>query len=198
MTPVRISTILLLLGLLLTVKSLGQTYSSVTTDKEIYDFLNWMTQTDKKHGEEPRLRRKQIYYKILTWDTTNFISKDTALLNKYPFFDFDGQYLFQRRAGTDTIFRSADRIFLFQQFIAIKDTIWHEGFSNSKLIKNKNQKRPNRYYYSVPLFSLDKNYVIIRRQYYCGSLCAYGGFYIYKKINKGKWKYITSVNTWIS
>lgn len=74
----------------------GQTYSTLTTDKEIYDFLNWMTQSDTKHKEEPKLKQKQIFYKIISWDTANFITKDTALLNKYPFFDLDNKFLFQR------------------------------------------------------------------------------------------------------
>lgn len=192
------TTILFLIGILFNQGVCAQTYSSVTTDKEIYDFLNWMTLSDKKLSEEPKLKRKQIFYKIISWDTANFITKDTALLNKYPFFDLDNQFLFQRSKGTDTIFKQADRTFLFQQYTAIKDTVWHQGFSNSKLLKDKNQKQPNRYYYSVPLFSADRKYVVVRRQYYCGSLCAYGGYYIYRRLTDKKWEYITAVNTWMS
>lgn len=191
-------TILFLIGLLYNERVWGQTYSAVTTDKEIYAFLNWMTQSDKKLSEEPKLKRKQIFYKIISWDTANFVSKDTALLNRYPFLDFDNQFLFQRSKGTDTIFKQADRTFLFKQYTSIKDTIWHQDFSNSKLLKDKNQKRPNRYYYSIPLFSADRKYVIVCRQYYCGSLCAYGGYYIYQRIGDNTWKFITSVNSWVS
>jgi hypothetical protein len=113
-------------------------------------------------------------------------------------FDFIGQYLFQKDRGTDTMFRQEDRAFLFNQFTSIKDSVWHEAFSHSKLLKNTNQKRPNRYSYSIPLFSLDKKYVIIHKYYYCGSLCAYGGYYIYKRIEKNKWEYVVAVNTWMS
>lgn len=177
---------------------LGQTYSTVITDKEIYNFLNWMTQSEKKYSEEPRLKFKQIFYRMITWDTANFIAKDTALLNKYPYFDLDDKFLFQRSSGTDTIFKHADRTFLFQQYNAIKDSVWHQPFAGSKLLKDKNQKMPNRYYYSIPLFSLDRKYVILRRHYYCGNLCAYGGYYIYKRIAENKWEYVTSIHTWIS
>ena len=189
---------LILIGFLNFTLATGQTYSSVISDKEIYDFLNWMTVNDKKYGEEPKLKRKHIYYKTLSWDTANFITKDTALINKYPHFSIEGQYLYQRRGGTDTIFKQKDRDFLFQQFAAIKDTIWHDRFSKSKLLSNKKQKRPNRYYYSIPLFSLDKKYVIIHRQYYCGNLCAHGGYYVYRRLGNNKWEYVTAVNTWIS
>lgn len=175
--------------------ALGQTYSSVTSDKEIYDFLNWMTVDGRKFGGMPKLKRKQIYHKILSWDSTNFITKDTGLINKYG---FNGRYLFQGHCGTDTIFNQQDRDFIFKQFTAIKDTIWHDKFSKSKLLTHKKQKRPNRSYYSIPLFSADKNYVIVRRQYYCGYLCAYGGYYVYRRLGNNKWEYITAVNTWAS
>src|ERR1043165_659852 len=32
---------------------LAQTYSSIITDKEIYDFLNWLTKTEPKYAVEP-------------------------------------------------------------------------------------------------------------------------------------------------
>lgn len=195
--PLRKLTIILI-GIIKFSFAIGQTYSSVTSDKEIYDFLNWMTANDKKYREEPKLKRKNIYYKILSWDTANFIAKDTVLINKYPHFSLDYQYLYQRRGGTDTIFRQQDRELLFKQFTAIKDTIWHNKFSKSKLLKDKQQKKLNRYYYSIPLFTADKKYVIIHRQYYCGNLCAHGGYYVYRRLANNKWEYLTAVNTWIS
>ena len=190
--------ILLILGLLIAENSFGQTYSSVSTDKEIYNFLNWLTRTERKYREEPFLTRKRIDCNILSWDTVNFIAKDTAMFRKYPLLSIEANYLFQGKSGTDTIFKQADREFLFQQFLAVKDSVWHDSFSNSKLLKTKKHRRPNRYFYSIPLFSVDRKYVVISREYFCGDLCAYGEFYIYKKIGDSKWKYVTSVNTWMS
>ena len=167
----------------------------MTTDKEIYDFLNWMTKTEKKYDEEPFLKRKNIHYKMSSWDTANFVRTDTI---KNPYSEFDRQYLFKKRGGSDTIFKTVDRKYLLQQYFAIKDTIWHNGFKNSKLTKNKSQVRPNRYYYSVPLFSVDKNYVVVRKTYYCGSLCAYFGYYIYRKKDKVNWEFVTCINCGMS
>jgi hypothetical protein len=175
--------------------SFGQTYSSLTTDKEIYDFLNWMTITEKKYEEEPFLKRKNIYYEMSTWDTANFVRTDTI---NNPYSEFERKYLFKKRGGSDTIFNTADRKYLLQQYFAIKDTIWHNRFKNSKLTKNKNQVRPNRYYYSVPLFSVDKNHVVVSKIYYCGSLCAYFGYYIYRKIDKDNWEFVTCINCGMS
>jgi hypothetical protein len=190
--------IIILIGLLNFGLVKGQTYSSITSDKEIYGFLNWMTINDRKYIEEPKLKQKQVYFKILSWDTANFVLKDTALINRYPHFNTDGQYLYQPQDETDTIFKQKDREFLFSQFIAIQDTIWHNKFSKSKLLTTKKQRRPNRYYYSIPLFSHDKKYVVIRRQYYCGDLCAHSGYYVYRRIEDNKWIFVTAVNTWIS
>lgn len=190
--------ILLILGLLIAENSFGQTYSSVSTDKEIYNFLNWLTRTERKYKEEPFLTRKRVDCNILSWDSVNFIAKDTSMFRKYPLLSIEANYLFQGKSGTDTIFKQADREFLFQQFIAVNDSVWHDSFSNLKLLKTKTHRRPNRYLYSIPLFSVDKKYVVIRREYFCGDLCAYGGYYIYKKIGDSKWKYVTSVNTWMS
>lgn len=190
--------VVILFGLLSYTYSTGQTYSSVISDKEIYDFLNWMTVNDKKYSEEPKLKRKQIYFKILSWDTANFTIKDTTLIEEYPFFSMEGQYLYKRQSGTDTIFQQQDRDYLFRQFSGIKDSVWHHSFSQSKLLTNSKQIRPNRYFYSIPLFSLDKNYVIVQRVYYCGDVCAYGGYYVYRRIGKDGWVFVTAVNTWMS
>lgn len=186
-----ILTILILIGDL----SFGQTYSSLTTDKEIYAFLNWMTKTEKKYDEAPFLKRKNIYYKMSSWDTANFVWTGTI---KNSNSELDHQYLFKKKGGSDTIFKTVDRAFLLQQYFSIKDSIWHNRFKNSKLTKNKRQIKPNRYYYSVPLFSVDKNYVVVRKTYYCGSLCAYFGYYIYRKIDKVSWELVTCVNCGMS
>lgn len=189
---------LLLIVFLNTTFATGQTYSAVTSDKEIYDFLNWMTVNDSKNEDEPKLSRKHISNTILRWDTANFIPKDTLIINGKTYRTGYRQYLFQKADGTDTIFQQQDRAFLLHQFKAIKDSIWHEHFSKSTLLTKKKQIRPNRYYYSIPLFSVDKTYVIIRRMYYCGSLCTHGGYYIYRKIDRNKWEFVMSVHTGIS
>jgi hypothetical protein len=172
----------------------GQTYSSLTTDKEIYDFLNWMTRTEKKYDEEPFLSRKIINNEISSWHKFNFIKSDT--INNYSV--FDRQYLFSKQTVSDTIFNTSDSEFLLQQFLAIKDSVWHNRFQNSKLLKSKNQLIPNRYYYSIPLFSIDKKYVLVHKIYYCGRLCGYLGYYIYKKISNSRWEFMTCIRCGIS
>ena len=175
--------------------SLGQTYSSLTTDNEIYDFLNWLTSTEKKYDEAPYLKRKQIYYKILHWNIDNFVWKDTANIR---FLEFDLQYLFKKKNGVDTIFNKADQIFMLQQFTAIIDTTWQKPFHKSKIVFKKKQPKPNRYSFSIPLFSVDKKYVVIRKSYFCGDECGYSGYYVYRKKLKNKWEYLTCINCGMS
>jgi len=171
------------------------TYSSIISNEEIYDFLNWMTiKNEEEYYNEPIER--QVYYKIVKWDMANFIPINPIkkILNSFFRFDIYNKYIYESKSGTDTIFKQEDRNFLFLQFNAIKDTIWHDSFSKSELTKQFLYAR----YYSIPLFSLDRNYVIIYREYYCGSECAYGGIYVYRRIDKNNWVFVTSVNTWIS
>ena len=186
----------ILIGLLTCTFITGQTYSSEISDKEIYDFLNWLTVSSKKYSEEPKLKRKQIRHKILNWDKEVFFTDTIQVRNQPIIADWD--CLYQTRYGTDTIFNQQDRDFIYQQFAAIRDSIWHNGFSKSKLLTNQKQKRTNIHYYSIPLFSFDKSYVIVNRKYCCGDECAYGGFYVYKRIGNKKWKFVTVVNPWMS
>ena len=168
---------------------LAQTYSSIITDKEIYDFLNWLTKTEPKYAVEPGII-KQVSEHIVRWDTSNFIQKDT--LNGHDHF-----YLYKSRGGTDTLFKKEDRDFLFLQYTSIKDSTWHQPFKRSAMLKQK-LETPNWHFYSVPLFSRNRDYVIVFKEYYCGPLCAYGGYYVYRKKGARKWERITGVNTWIS
>jgi hypothetical protein len=169
----------------------AQTYSSTTSDKEIYEFLNYITQNEKKHGEESLFQKKRVHYRIDSWDSTNFI-RDTS---KYESWD-SWNYLFKRETAMDSIFSKSDKDYFFQQFLGVKDSVWHKEFSHSKLVKQ--QVKPNRYYYSVPLFSLDKQYVMVKKEYYCGSLCAYGGVYVYARDGKSGWRLLMVLNSWMS
>lgn len=191
---------LLIFCFLWTESCFAQTYSSLIEDKEIYSFLNWLTKSEKRPYGEPKLKRKEIYYEISKWDSASFIVKDTALQAKYPFFDLDMRYIYKHSLGVDTLLNRQDRSFLFEQFSAIRDTVWHTPFNHSKLLLNRNQKRPNRHYYSVPLFSVDRKYVIVNSAYVCGGLCAYMGIYLYQRIGTDEWKYlltIHSVTAWL-
>ena len=50
---------------------------------------------------------------------------------------------------------------------------------------------------SAPLFSIDKETIIIRISYFCGGLCGHGGTYVYKK-EKKTWRLKLTLEEWIS
>ena len=155
--------------------------------------MNSLIKSDKREEEDSKFKRRRIANKIMQWDSSNFISK-----NKNPTDQFiDEYYYIYRPKYIDTTFKQVDKDFIFKQFVTVKDSIWRHGFPYSKLISAKKQKRARRYYYTIPLFSVDKQTVIIMKEFYCGDLCAYGGTYIYKK-SGDKWKLFAALNKWMS
>ena len=190
--------------------TVNQTYSYLINDEEIYSFLDWLTTNEginNIHFNVPN--PKKIVNEMLMWEISNFIPQETYIpKNKNLFFrlisrlkrqeyflDFD-KYIYDSKKGTDTIFKEQDRDFLFLQFVAIKDTIWYNTFSESELVTR--EEKLYIHYFSIPLFSIDKNYVIIELYYYCGTECAWGGYYVYRRLDNNNWKYITTVHQWES
>ncbi|CAN5206409.1 hypothetical protein BH09BAC1_BH09BAC1_18810 [soil metagenome] len=169
--------------------SQAQTYSTVVPDEPIYSFLNWFVRFGPKHGKESLFKRKQINNKIIQWP--NFTELDE--MSKFYYAP-----VFFPEHDTTPIFKVADTKYLFQQLDAKQDTLWREKFKHSKLVDSKKSQKANPYNFSMPLFSLDGNYAIIEYSYYCGSVCAHGGTFIYEKCGIRKWKLYKTVITWMS
>ncbi|MBI3234225.1 MAG: hypothetical protein HYZ42_09320 [Bacteroidetes bacterium] len=167
--------------------TVGQTYSTLVSDGEITSFLDWQLKTEKKYSEEPRNKTKYLYKGISKWNM--------GMLRYYISYSKKDKWI-------EEAFSKNDTSFLFQQIFSQVDTLWRHSFSNSKLIKqlrkNRQPRRPNRYYLSLPLFSMDKNFVIISVSYICGRLCGHGGYKVYKRVSYNNWKYVGEVNGWIS
>lgn len=194
---IKMKKFLTILFLLLTkIFCFGQTYSDIISDKEIISFLTWEVNSTEGYSEEPLLSfKRKISAKISDWDSLNFIKPDS--LNEYDF-SVAFFYLFQKKNELDTIFKDEDKKFLLEQFESCRDSTWQNKIPNATITSRKNKKRPDRYYYSIPLFSIDKKYVIVKRTYYCGSLCAHGGYFIYKRLSEDNWEFVKIVNGWIS
>lgn len=188
---------IIIFSLLLTnIFCFGQTYSDIISDKEIISFLTWEVNSTEGYSEEPLFSfKRKISSKISDWDSLNFVKPDS--LNEYDF-SVAFFYLFQEKNGLDSIFKDEDKKFLFEQFESCRDSTWQSKIPKATITSRKNKKRPNIYYYSIPLFSKDKIYVIVKIEYYCGSLCAHGGYFIYKRLNEDSWEFVEVVNGWIS
>lgn len=188
--------IIILFFLLTNIFCFGQTYSDIISDKEIISFLTWEVNSTEGYSEEPLLSfKRKISRNIAKWDSLNFIKPDSLSEND---FSVTFLYLFQKKNELDAIFSDEDKQYLFEQFESCKNSTWKNKIPNATTTSRKNKKKPNRYYYSIPLFSKAKKYVIIKREYYCGSLCAHGGYFIYKRLDGNSWELVKTVNGWIS
>ena len=164
-------------------------------DSTIYEFINFVANDkNEKH----------------------FILRGDKVLDK-PFFE-DTNYLIDS-LKKDTIFSKDDIAFLEVQMQSVKNfTINPELFNGKEIISSDTIKRysteeARRWTFwedyrkkygeagfcniSLPLFSKDRQRVIINTSYSCGGKCGEGGVFIYQKI-KGKWKQIKELSWWIS
>lgn len=187
----KISTILFLV--IIPLVSLGQTYSSKVQDSTILAFMNWEIKNGEKYSEGSRLRiKRKTSHKILKFDTLNFYFPDSLQPIGWEY----RELLFNRYNEIDSLFSIIEIDSLFSQFNTIKDTVWNHKIPGAKI---KHWRSPlNQYKYSVPIFSSDEKYVFIKKSFYCGSVCAYGGIYLYERIEEDEWKLLKILNGWMS
>ncbi len=178
----------------------SQKYSSVINDKEIIEFMNWLLTKDSIKTNI-NLDNKLIPNKNLVYGTL-----DTA---KYPM--FETWNIFNKRNRLDSFLNQNDGDFFIKQVEGQKLMRWDHQFPNYTLItypKNTKDKKYNmrildslnRLYntvwaYSLPIFSVDKQKVIIIERFYCGIVCGGGSFNLYER--KGEiWKKLREFNYW--
>lgn len=173
--------------------ALSQTYSSITPDKEIYDFLNWLTKQDDRCNQKRLFRRVSISQNMDNWIPANFFQEDTVFSNS----NYDNDFLFDKGSVADSLFSQTDRESMYQQFVAQKDSVWKRRFKGAVFAKKGNFNRA-KILYSIPLFSLDRNYVLVKMSCYSDELNAFGGYFIYRKKGNHRWKFVEGINVWQS
>lgn len=164
-------------------------------DSTIYEFINFVANDkNEKH----------------------FVLRGDKVLDK-PFLDND--YYLIDSLKKDSIFSEDDIKFLEVQLQSEKNfTINPELFNGKEIIpkdtlvkfrsgpegrwtfwENYRKKYGEAGYCNItlPLFSKDRQKVIISTSYSCGGTCGQGGVFIYQKV-KGKWKQIKELSWWIS
>lgn len=169
-------------------------------DSTIYEFINFVANDkNEKH----------------------FVLRGDKVLDK-PFLNFplrNNTYNLIDSLKKDSTFSKDDIEFLEVQLQSAKDfQINHELFNGKEIISKDTiekfrsgpegvwtfwetyKKKYGEAGYcniTLPLFSKDKQKVIINIAYSCGGKCGEGGFFIYQKV-KGKWKQIKELSWWIS
>ena len=175
----------------------GQSYSSLISDSEIVKFINWKLVNDWTWDEfKLKGRGRQLYFKIQKLDTATFYPEMSKTRVGF------GGVLFREGMGNkilDSLFSKEDRRFLFEQFNSQRDTVWKDEFSKTDIVYSlKKEKKPNRYYLSLPLFSINRQYIILEEMHYAGPGLLGGGFKIYKRKSDNTWEFITVLNGWQS
>lgn len=178
---------------MLTSVSFGQTYSSIVSDSTILNFMNWEIKNGKKYSERNKLRMKRkISSETLKFENINFYLPDTIHLGDWEYREF----IFNRFNKIDSLFTKTEIESIFLQYKAIKDTVWSHKITGANIGLRKFSL--NEYFYSVPIFTNDNKYVLIKKLFYCGNECAYGGIYLYKRIADDQWELVKVLNGWMS
>lgn len=182
----------------------SQTYNSLISDNEYYDFINKDILRDSikvKHHifrkHYPLFENEFFYKDSAEYLLNNVITNIHFIFRRFPY----GNKTITN--NLDTIFSRRDIDFFGEQFRAMtKDTIWRNTFVNSVLIDSVEYYKDEKLHwsqrakwgvwaYSLPLFSLDRQYAIIIKASSVG-----GGYYIYKLDEHGEWILIKILNPW--
>tara|TARA_B100000508_G_C11456196_1_gene276860 strand:+ start:951 stop:1421 length:471 start_codon:yes stop_codon:yes gene_type:complete len=156
--------------------------------------MNWEVDNGKKYSEDCQIcKRKKVSTHLLSFDKLNFYWPDS--ISKIDH-EYRYVHLFNSYNKLDTIFSYEEKEFFFEQFKAVKDSVWKHPLEKSKLRDTKSSL--NLYSYSIPLFSSSRNYVLIKKSFYCGNVCAYGGIFLYRRVDKCGWELVEVYNGWIS
>ena len=175
------------------IKSVHYNCDSLFSQEEVYELLNFVI-AEKKLDKSYCLNRKILenpsrnqsemkFFKSLVIDSSrkfyNDIIDDSGKVSRI--YDYPNL----------NILESEDIKFIKCQKYKFQSLNW----DNSKLGFTE-MVRSHTYSFSIPYFSFNKKIVILRYEYFCGTLCAGGQTLVMRKIN-GTWK-IDWLESWIA
>ena len=177
----------------------SQTYSNEILDNEICRFFQQLKNSEK-------LKIKKIDQKIIKWRNYDVYGEKDSTMS----FSF-GTGILKNEIVLKHLTKD-DIQFIEKQYLSIKNSVWKkDDFKKFNLLDSlgrneihnhsmkRNKKMGNYYSYSfsIPLFSIDKKYVIIIQDFYCGFMCSTQCIYLYHHSEKfNNWNEIASWNCW--
>lgn len=179
---------------LFSICSFSQTSENIPNQTEISNFLENLEVTGKEI--------KKIDRKIILWTDYDIYGEQNFEIELSSFISGILRY-----KALQNYFKPEDLKFVEKQFLSQKDSVWQKndlkkfnitGSAEQKKIVEHSKKgqRMGSYYsysFSIPLFSLDKKYAIVKRQFFCGLMCSDQCTYLYERDNiSNKWKVISS------
>lgn len=164
--------------LLLTIgvnKIKAQTYNSLIPDKDIENFIQWKLTDTSAY----RIISKECFsISILSWKKEILDYDNSSRKSPFSIYKAQNHWL-------DSIITKEDKEFFIQQADSAKSNTWETRGIN---LSNKTKRIKNVCSLSIPLFSKDKQFAIIRELYRCGKDCGEMRISIYKKTISG-WEY---------
>ena len=174
----------------------SQTYNKFVSDNEILELIKWDISNVQKIEPDRIFFRKKIIKKRILWKN--------AILDLFNVkYDFEHQMksLIKNDDNRDTtlfklidIFDSSDFEYMKKQFDNELQNDWNFKSKKGRLVK---YTRNNFYSYSIPLFNKAHTKAITYKEFYCGSVCAYGYVQVYFKTNNS-WDLYKTILLWES
>lgn len=160
--------------------------------EDAYAFMDWFSCHDPIHWDETGHTPARIAKQLAKWDSELFMPTDSV--QEIPGAIF-GVGPLRAISGIDSLLGEND-------VVEMEAASKH---AQAKLIRNlsclnriKKSKGKPIYWYYWPLFSKDRNKVLFRYGYWCGSTCGYGGTYILRRDGAAEWKVEECLGRWIS
>ena len=131
---------------------------------------------------------------ILKLHSDNFIYSDSSTLKNYQF----AQNIFNKKLSLTQYFNQEDAKYFVQQINKQRKAKWNlkikgiKLFDTIRLVNNRVDKV--LYSYSLPLFSVNRKYVILIEAFYCGLVCGGGGYNLYERQHDNSWKRLKQFN----
>ncbi len=178
--------------------SYSQTHSQVVDDEIIHELIIHEIDNSPKNRSDKIFGKKRINSRQILWSEAiiSILSE-----NSIDTFEFQFEALVQRDRNIKSEFKKIDELFDSEDITYLREQFENEIVNSwnfkAKKVTIKKNPRNNFYSYSIPLFDKEFQTAIIYKEFYCGSLCAYGTVEVYQK-NNGKWKHYKSISLWIS
>ena len=188
----------------LTIQTRAQTYNSIVSDSIIENFMVWEIDNSGKYSTDSKFFKKKVNTYVIHWDNA-IISLIESAISPNSFENQFEQMIYQDKSYSSTYYKELKRIpeivdeadidFLKLQYEnAERNKQWK---FNSEKVRLKRNSNNNYYTYSTPLFNKEYTIAILYKEFFCGSVCAYGHLNIYMKEN-GQWKLYKSIFCWQS
>ena len=167
--------------------SAAQTYSSIIPDKEVYSFLSTIRATDTS--------RSILNKVIIPWDPLQLLhGADDSTTTDFDRYFYNYMYLYKGRA--DSMFSTADKSHFYRQFTVLRDSLWRQPFGGGRLEEIINPVLQRSKSYSVPLFSKDGSYALVRQAFMGAPAGGRGGVFVYKRTEGDGWELVDILNKW--